>query len=148
MNIILLEKIRNLGDLGQQVPVKPGFARNYLYPTGKAIPATKENVTQFESKRAVLEKNAAEALQTAQSKAETVMQLTLTVPAKAGEEGKLFGSIGPRDISHALKQAGIEIEKSAIQLPAGPIRQVGEFEVMVILHTDVTATQKISVIPG
>lgn len=147
MNVILLEKIRNLGSLGEQVSVKPGFARNYLYPQQKAIPATKENLAQFEAKRAELERNAAKSLQEAQAKAQAIAALTLTMPAKAGEEGKLFGSIGVRDIATALAQAGIEVEKNAVQLPNGPLRHTGDFEIEIILHTDVTSLLKLSVIP-
>ncbi|OGT69339.1 MAG: 50S ribosomal protein L9 [Gammaproteobacteria bacterium RIFCSPLOWO2_02_FULL_38_11] len=147
MNVILLEKIRNLGSLGEQVSVKPGFARNYLYPKRKAVPATGDNLKQFEEKRAELEKIAQETLQCAQDKANTITSLTLTIPAKAGEEGKLFGSIGPRDISQAFVKAGIELEKSAIQLPQGPLRQLGEYEIQIILHTDVATTVKISIVP-
>lgn len=145
-NVILLEKIRNLGGLGEQVSVKPGFARNYLYPKNKAIPANAVNVAEFEAKRADLERNAAANLSKAQATAATIAALTLTVPAKAGEEGKLFGSIGSRDIAAAFEKAGIEVEKSAIQLPLGPIRQLGEFEVAVILHGDVTSTVKVVVV--
>ncbi|MBI5447750.1 MAG: 50S ribosomal protein L9 [Gammaproteobacteria bacterium] len=146
MNVILLEKIRNLGDLGQQVSVKAGFARNYLYPKQKAVPATKESLAQFETRRAELEQLAAKHLQEAQAKAAAILALTLSIPAKAGEEGKLFGSIGTRDITAALNKAGISVDKNCVQLPNGPLRQLGDIELTLILHTDVTATLKISVV--
>ncbi len=146
MNVILLEKIRNLGDLGEQVSVKPGYARNFLYPKRKAIPATSENLAEFQAKRAELEQAAVELLRQAQAQAEAIMALTLTLPAKAGEEGKLFGSIAIRDISAALAKAGIQVEKNAIQLPMGPIRHLGEFDIEVILHTDVTTSLKLVIV--
>lgn len=146
MNVILLEKIRNFGNLGDQISVKPGFARNYLYPMSKAVPATVDNISKFEARRAELERHQAQELAAAQSKADTIHNLSLVIAAKVGEEGKLFGSLGTRDIVSALKQKGIEVEKSMVQLPSGPIRQVGEYTVDIILHTDVTAVAKVSVV--
>ncbi len=149
MNVILLEKIHKLGDLGDQVKVKPGFGRNYLVPYGKAVPATKANIEAFEERRAELEKAAAERLQAAQSRGEALDGAAITIEAKAGEEGKLFGSIGVRDIADAVSaNGGAAIEKSEVLLPEGPIRMTGEYEITLQLHTDVQATIQLNIVKG
>lgn len=144
MNVILLERIRNLGDLGENVRVAPGFARNYLFPQEKAVPATKDNQAKFEAKRAELQKAAVENLQKAQKRADAIAGLySVTIIAKSGDEGKLYGSIGTSDIAHALTNAGVEVHKSEIRLSSGALRQVGEHEVQLQLHSDVVASIKI-----
>lgn len=147
MQVILLDNVRKLGHLGEQVKVKPGYARNYLIPEGKAVLATKDNVEKFETRRAELEKKAAANLSAAQKRAEALAEVSVTVAAKAGDEGKLFGSLGTRDLAEAITQAGVAVEKSEIRLPEGPIRAVGEFEVAVQLHSEVSAIVKIVVVP-
>ncbi|MBV1786993.1 50S ribosomal protein L9 [Marinobacterium sp. D7] len=146
MEVILLESIGKLGKLGDKVAVKGGFGRNYLIPQGKAVPATGDNVARFEERRAELEKAAAEKLAAAQARAEQLNDLELSVVAKAGDEGKLFGSIGTRDIADAITGAGIEVEKSEVRLPAGVIRTIGEFDIDVQLHPEVTAHLKLIVV--
>ena len=148
MEVILLEKIANLGNLGDKVAVKAGYARNFLLPFGKATPATAANVEAFEARRAELEKAAAERKGEAEARAAKLAELTVTLTANAGEEGKLFGSIGTRDIADAVTAAGVELEKSEVRLPEGPLRTVGEFDVDVHLHTDVEATVKLVVVAG
>ena len=138
MEIILLQKVANLGDLGDQVSVRNGYGRNFLIPGGKAVPATEENVKKFEERRAELEKVAAETLAEAQGRAEKIAALgSITLTCKAGDEGKLFGSVTNIDVADALKAAGVEVEKREVAMPEGPIRQIGEFTVQVILHGDV-----------
>ncbi len=147
MEVILLEKMRNLGALGEKVKVKPGFARNYLVPQGKAVYATKDNIIKFETRRAELEKLAAEKLEQALARQQAIQALPpIKMVVKAGDEGKLFGSIGVRDIVEEIKKSGIVIEKREIQLSEGVLRMVGEYEVTVDLESDVTATIKIHVI--
>ena len=147
MQVILLEKIRNLGSLGDQVNVKAGYGRNFLIPQGKAVPATKSNVEHFESRRAELEAKAADSLAAAQARLESIQGLgSITITAKAGDEGKLFGSIGTRDIAEAISAVGVEVAKSEVRLPLGTIRETGEFDVVIAVHTDVTATIKVIVI--
>ena len=146
MKIILLEKVKNLGDLGTEVKVKAGFGRNFLIPYGKAVMATSENRAFFEEKRAALEKAAKEALAEAKKRAKKLADLTVTLSAKAGEEGKLFGSVGTRDIADAVTQAGIEIAKSEVAMPEGPIRQIGEYELTIQLHSDVAQTIKVVIV--
>ncbi|WP_321348386.1 50S ribosomal protein L9 [Halopseudomonas oceani] len=148
MEVILLEKIANLGNLGDKVAVKAGYARNFLLPFGKATPATADNVAAFEARRAELEKLAAEKKAEADARAAQLAELTVTIAANAGEEGKLFGSIGTRDIADAVTAAGVAIEKSEVRLPDGALRTVGEFDVVVQLHTDVDATVKLVVVAG
>lgn len=137
MEVILLEKIENVGGIGDQVKVKPGFARNYLLPQGKATLATPENVAKFEARRAELEAKAQAELDEAQSRAAKLEGQSLKLTATAGPEGKLFGSIGPIDIAAACESLGIEIERSEVRLPDGPLRVVGEHAVELHLHTDV-----------
>ena len=143
MEIILLEKIENLGAMGDKVTVKPGFGRNYLVPKGKAKPATPENIAEFEARRAELEKIAAETLATAETRRDLLDGKTIEITAKAGEEGKLFGSIGTADITDAVKAAGVDIERQEVRLPEGAFRQVGEYDVQLHLHSDVNATIKL-----
>ncbi|MCG5535838.1 50S ribosomal protein L9 [Ectothiorhodospira mobilis] len=145
MEVILLEKVENLGNLGDKVRVRPGYARNYLLPQGKAKFATEANIAEFEARRAELEKAAAEALAAAEARREKLEAMTVTVTAKAGGEGKLFGSVGTADIADAVKSMGVELEKREVRLPEGPLRQTGEFEVDLQLHTDVKATLKVVV---
>lgn len=146
MEVILLESIGKLGQLGDKVSVKGGFGRNYLIPQGKAVPATEENVARFEERRAELEKAEADKLAAAQARADELNDLEISVVAKAGDEGKLFGSIGTRDIADAITEAGITVEKSEVRLPAGVIRTIGEFEVALQLHPEVTANMKLTVV--
>ncbi|EED30718.1 ribosomal protein L9 [gamma proteobacterium NOR5-3] len=148
MDIILLENIGNLGGLGDKVTVKAGYGRNYLIPQGKAVPATEANVAEFEARRAELERAAAEALTAAQSRAEALAALdVLTIEANAGEEGKLFGSIGTRDIAEVVTAAGCEIDKSEVRLPEGALREVGEYSVAIQVHPDVMTDITIAVVP-
>ncbi|MDJ0879563.1 MAG: 50S ribosomal protein L9 [Halieaceae bacterium] len=148
MEVILLEKIGNLGDLGDQVTVKPGYGRNYLIPQGKAVPATKDNVAMFEARRAELEAAAAEQLDEAQARADKIAELgIISIEANAGEEGKLFGSIGTRDIEEAVTAAGVEINKAEVRLPEGALRELGEYQVELHLHSDVNVTIELHVIP-
>ena len=146
MQVILLEKVANLGQLGDVVRVKDGFARNYLIPQGKARRATPENLAEFEKRRTELEKVQAEALAAAQEKASRLDGLTMQIPQKAGVDGKLFGSVTNFDIAEALGKQGFEVSKSSIRMPQGPLKQVGEFPIQVSLHTDVTATITVAVI--
>ena len=148
MEVILLENISNLGGLGDKVDVKAGFGRNYLIPQGKAVPATESALAEFETRRAELEAAAAEALAAAEARAEALNGLGLiTITANAGEEGKLFGSIGTRDIAEAVSAAGTEIDKSEVRLPEGALREIGEYEIDVQVHGDVTAIIALAVVP-
>ncbi|SFF94097.1 MULTISPECIES: 50S ribosomal protein L9 [Neptunomonas] len=146
MEVILLEKMGKLGELGDKVSVKSGFGRNYLFPQGKAVPATADNVAKFEERRAGLEKIAAEKLGAANVRAEALSGFAVTIASKAGDEGKLFGSIGTRDIADALTAAGQAVDKSEVRLPEGALRHVGEFEVVLHLHPEVNATATVSVV--
>ncbi len=143
MEVILLEKIENLGGLGDRVNVKPGYGRNYLIPKGKAAPATAENIAEFEARRAELEKQAGEALAAAEARREQLADRTITIKSRVGEEGKLFGSIGTADIAHAIGEAGVEVERHEIRLPTGAYRQVGEYNVEIHLHTDINTVIKL-----
>lgn len=147
MQVILLHKQNNLGNLGDQINVKSGFARNFLIPQGKAVRATKDNIAHFEGRRAELETLQAENLVAAQSRAEKLAALTLVLTANAGEDGKLFGSIGTRDIASAIKAAGEKIDKHEILLPNGTLRQVGDYTVQVQLQADVKVMIKLSIVP-
>jgi large subunit ribosomal protein L9 len=146
MEIILLEDIANLGELGEKVNVKAGYGRNFLIPQKKAVPATKENLVEFEARRAELQKLADEKLAAAKARAEQVNALDVTIATKAGDEGKLFGSITNRDIVDAVVAKGVEIEKNEVQMPDGPIRSLGEYQVAIQLHAEVTAELKVGVI--
>lgn len=148
MEVILLEKIANLGNLGDKVNVRSGYGRNYLLPQGKATAATAENVAAFEARRAELEKLAAEKKASAEARAAQLNELEVTITATAGDEGKLFGSIGTADIADALTASGVEVAKADVRLPNGTIRQTGEYDVAVHLHTDVEASVRLIVIAG
>ena len=147
MQVILLDKIGNLGGLGDQVNVKSGYARNFLIPQGKVVMATKANVEMFEARRAELEAKVAEQLAAAEARAENVNTLEgVSIASKAGDEGKLFGSIGTRDIADAITAAGVAVAKSEVRLPEGALRNIGEFEVSIQLHSEVFATAKIAIV--
>lgn len=145
MEVILLEKIHKLGELGEQVKVKPGYGRNYLIPKGKAVPASQENIKLFEERRAELEMAQADALEVARAKAGKLDGQVYTFKRKAGSEGKLFGSVTVTDIEEAIAAAGLEVTRHGIHLPEGPFRTVGEFELNVQLHADVSATIQVIV---
>ena len=143
MEIILLQKVDNVGGIGDLVRVKSGYARNYLIPQGKATLATAENKAKFESRRAELEAKAAAELAAAQERAKKLEGLTLKIEMQAGAEGKLFGSVGTVDIAEAIAKQGVEVERSEIRLPDGPLRSVGDHQVVLHLHTDVNVEIKI-----
>jgi large subunit ribosomal protein L9 len=145
MNVILLEKVQNVGGLGDQVSVKAGYARNFLIPQGKAKPATKDNIAEFEAKRAELEKLAAEELAAAQTIYEKMNGTVVSIESVAGDEGKLFGSIGTADIADALVTAGFQVKRKAVRMPEGALRFVGTFEIDVELHSDVIAAITVEV---
>jgi len=146
MDIILQEKIANLGDLGDKVSVKPGFGRNFLIPKGKAIPATPEKIAEFEQRRAELEKKAAAVLDTAKSRADAIGKLDVSIVQKAGDEGKLFGSVGTADIAAAVTQAGVEIQKQEVRMPDGVIRHIGEHNIDLQIHSDVVTTITVKIV--
>ena len=146
MEVILLQKIANLGDIGDRVQVKPGFGRNYLLPGGKATLATPENIARFESRRAELESKAASELASAQSRAAALEGFKLSITARAGNEGKLFGSIGTADIAEACQKAGHAIERAEVRLPGGPIRTVGEHAITLHLHSDVDVQLPLTIV--
>ena len=147
MELILLEKVQNLGDLGDKVNVKPGFGRNYLVPRGKAVPATEKNIAHFEARRAELEKAAQGRLASAQGRCASLAGVEITILANASEEGKLYGSVGPREIAEALSLLGHEVSKSEIIMGEGPFRLVGEFTVGLNLHADVETSIKVIINP-
>ncbi|TNH06448.1 50S ribosomal protein L9 [Testudinibacter sp. TR-2022] len=148
MQIILLDKIIHLGNVGDQVNVKAGFARNFLIPQGKAVMATKANIEHFETRRAELEAKVAKELAEAQARAESIAALTsVTIASKAGDEGRLFGSIGTRDIADAITAAGVKVEKSEVRLSEGPLRTTGEHEIRFQLHGEVFTSLIVNVIP-
>lgn len=146
MQIILLEKVINLGALGQTVNVRAGYARNFLLPQGKAVPATKDNLAAFEARRAGLEAQAAANLASAQERKAQIEALELSVAVKAGDEGKLFGSLSNRDIAELIGKAGVAVSKAEVRLPNGPLRNLGAFEIQVQLHAEVDATLKLQVV--
>ncbi|EKF75920.1 50S ribosomal protein L9 [Alcanivorax hongdengensis A-11-3] len=149
MQVILLETIKNLGDLGSVVDVRPGYGRNFLIPQGKALPATKANLAEVEQRRAELEKQAAEQLSAAQERAEKLNEASVSIAAKSGDEGKLFGSVGTRDIAEAITAAtGVDVEKAEVKLPHGALRNTGEYEIDLVLHAEVTVTVKLVVVPA
>ncbi len=148
MDVILLRNVSGLGSLGDKVAVRPGFGRNFLIPQGAAVPATAANLEAFEARRAELEAQAAEALANAERRREHLEGLTVTIPRKAGDEGRLFGSVGTADIADALTDAGYAVEKSEVRLPEGPYRNIGEYEVAVHLHADVSVVILVEVVPG
>lgn len=147
MNIILLERINNLGDLGDEVTVKPGFARNFLIPNGKAVQANKDNRDLFEARRAELEKAASDKLTQAKGRASGLENFELTMVVKTGEEGRLYGSVGTQDIASALSAEGHDIARSEVRMPEGVIRVTGEYEISLQLHSDVTVDIKVNVVP-
>lgn len=146
MDVILLEKVPNLGELGEKVKVRSGYARNYLLPQGRAVAATAANVAEFEKRRAQLEARQAEVRSVAEAQASALEGLTVTLARKAGEEGRLFGSVGTTDIAEAVSALGIGIEKQQVRLPTGALRQVGEYQVTIHLHSDVDAVVRVEVV--
>jgi len=147
MNVILLDKVENLGAIGDLVEVKPGYGRNFLIPKGKAALATPANIKDFESRRVELEKTAAEDLVAAKARAELVTGMELVIHANAGNEGKLFGSVGPMDIEEALEKVGIKVARSEIRMPDGPIHTTGDHPISLHLHSDVNVDIAVKVVP-
>ena len=145
MEVILLEKIANLGGLGEKVTIKAGYGRNYLIPTGKAVAATQQKIAEFEARRAELEKAAADKLAAAKARAESLSKLQIVITHKAGDEGRLFGSVGTHNIAEAITAAGVAVEKSEVRLPHGAIRHIGEYPIDINLHSDVIVTLSIKV---
>lgn len=145
MRLILQEKIANLGGVGDQVVVRPGYARNYLIPLNKAMPATAKNIAEFEKLRAEYEKKAAIVLEQSKQRAEKLKDYSISIAAQASEEGKLYGSVGPREIAIAITESGIEVEKSEVLMPEGPIRVLGEFDVTIRLHSELDMSIKVQV---
>ncbi|KDB44655.1 50S ribosomal protein L9 [Glaesserella parasuis] len=147
MQVILLDKVAQLGTVGDQVTVKAGFARNYLIPQGKAVMATAANIAHFEARCAELEAKAAEALSAAQARAAVIANLAaIVITSKAGDDGRLFGSVGARDIAEAVSAAGVAVTKSEVRLPEGALRTIGEHEVKLHLHAEVNAVVTINVV--
>lgn len=146
MQVILTDKVRNLGDIGDIVEVKPGYGRNFLIPQGKAQRATQASIAQFEEQRADLEKQAQDRLQQAQQRASQLAEVVVTISALAADEGKLYGSVGPREVSEALSEAGHAVEKREVIMPTGALHEVGEYEVDLQLHHDVMTTVKVHII--
>ncbi len=146
MEVILLDNIANLGSLGDKVSVKAGYGRNYLVPQGFALPATKANIEEFEKRRAELEKQAAERLAAAEARKASIDGASVTIARKAGDEGKLFGSVGTADIAEALTAAGSEVDKSEVRLPEGVFRATGVYDIVIHLHADVDANVTINVV--
>ena len=146
MELVLLQKVKNLGGLGDKVSVKPGYGRNFLVPQGKAVPATATNVAEFEKRRAEYEAKANSILGAAETRKAALEGATITVKANASPEGKLFGSVGPRDIAEAFSASSHPLEKSEVVMGEGPIRHTGEFDVHVHLHADVHTTVKVTVV--
>jgi large subunit ribosomal protein L9 len=147
MQLILLQKVTNLGGLGDKVDVKPGYGRNYLIPTGKAVPANAANIATFEAKRAEYEAKANATLAAAEARKAALEGASVTIHANASTEGKLFGSVGTRDIAEAFTKAGHKLEKSEVIMGEGAIRRIGEFDVVVHLHADVEVKVKVIVAP-
>ncbi|WP_312752771.1 50S ribosomal protein L9 [Psychrobacter sanguinis] len=146
MQVILLQRIVNLGKLGETVDVKSGYGRNYLIPQGKALPATPANVEKFEARRAELEAIEAEELAAAQKRADALTDVNVIMRAKSGEDGKLFGSIGTRDIADALTKSGLEVDRAEVKLPEGTLRQAGEYNVDIQLHHDIFASILVTIL--
>ena len=146
MQLILLQKVKNLGNLGDKVKVKPGYGRNYLVPQGKATAATETNLAEFEKRRSEYEAKANQVMSGAEARKAALEGASVTLKANASPEGKLFGSVGPRDIADAFTAAGTTIEKSEVVMAEGPIRHIGEFEVQIHLHADVHTTVKVTVV--
>jgi large subunit ribosomal protein L9 len=146
MEIILLEKVANLGNLGDKVTVRPGYGRNFLIPKGKAVRATAEKLAEFEQRRAELEKKASAELAAAQARAEALGKLRVSIAQKAGDEGRLYGSVGTKDIADAVTAAGVAVEKQEVRLPSGPLRAIGDYEIKLQIHGDVTASVALSIV--
>ncbi len=146
MKLILLDKVANLGSLGDEVKVRPGYGRNFLIPNGKAVMATPDNKAYFDERRAELEKASSDALTAAQARADQLNEFSVELACKAGEEGKLFGSIGTPDIATAITEKGVDVAKNEVRLPTGPLRHVGEFDVELQLHAEVSVTVKVVII--
>ena len=146
MNVILLDNVENLGGIGDLVTVKAGYGRNYLLPQGKAALATKDNIAEFEARRAELEKAAAEDLEAARAREQLVQGMELVITANAGPEGKLFGSVGPIDIADAFDKVGVEVQRSEVRMPEGPIHELGEFVIGVHLHTEIDVDITVKVV--
>lgn len=147
MEVILLERIAGLGGLGDRVDVKPGYARNYLVPQGKALSATERNVARFEERRAELERQAADEVVRATRRSEDLAALELVITRRAGGEGRLFGSVGIIDVAEAATEAGVEVRRNEVRMPDGPIRQTGRYEVSIRVHPDVEAAVRVAVVP-
>lgn len=147
MEVILLEKVTNLGALGDRVRVRPGYGRNYLVPQGKAVPATEENIAEFERRRAELEQAQADTLAAARARADALTGLVVTIARKTADEGRLFGSVGPADVAEAITAAGTPVEKTEVRLPEGPLRQAGEHPVTLHLHAEVEVEVTVQVVP-
>lgn len=145
MDLILLERVENLGDLGDRVTVKPGYARNFLIPKGKATAATEANLKEFEAHRAELERRAMTSLKDAEARREKLTDTVVTIAAKTGNEGRLYGSVGPAEIAEALSNSGVAVEKREVILHQGPLREVGEYDVTVRLHSDVETMVRVNV---
>jgi large subunit ribosomal protein L9 len=146
MNVILLDKVENLGNIGDLVSVKPGYGRNYLLPKGKAALATKENIAEFEARRVELEKAAAEEFEAARARAQLIEGMQLVITANVGSEGKLFGSVGPIDIEEAFSKVGVDVAKSEVRMPEGPIHEIGDYTIGVHLHSDVNVDVNVKVV--
>lgn len=146
MEVILLEKTANLGNLGDKVTIKAGYGRNYLIPQGKAVPATPKKIREFEERRAELEKQAAEKLAAATARGEAISKLNVSIAHKTGDEGRLFGSVGTQNIADAISAAGIKVEKHEVRLPNGVIRNIGSYDIAINLHTDVVISLPVKVV--
>lgn len=147
MDIILLEKIANLGNLGDKVSVRAGYGRNYLIPQGKAVIASAAKLAEFEQRRAELEKKAADELAAAQARADALAKLSISIPQKVGDEGRLYGSVGTKDIAEAVSAAGVALQKHEVRLPSGPLRLAGDYQINLQIHSDITASVAISIVP-
>lgn len=148
MNVILLEKVGKLGAVGDTASVRSGYARNFLFPTGKAIPATRSNLENFETRRAELVAAHNEKVAVAQARADKLNELRVVIAVNAGEEGKLFGSIGTRDIADAITATGVEVSKAEVRLPDGALREVGEYEIAIDLGHEVEQTITLAIVPA
>ena len=145
MEVILLEKVANLGNFGDKVKIKSGYGRNYLIPQGKAVFATAEKIAEFEKRREELEQKAAANLSAAEARKAALEKIQVSITQKAGEEGKLYGSVGTQDIAQAITEAGVEVHKREVRLPAGALRHTGDYEIQIQLHGEVEATVALSI---